>query len=106
MYVWDSFLEAEKKESMLDIENMLNVGMTLKQYTDLLKKALNDYDRTTEKFKRADVMDLIDATFPKGPADPELVELMMHGLGRIVALPDLPAELAEDTETEEEKKSE
>lgn len=103
MYAIDAFCNANGIDSYMDLLNRIANGMSLGQYADLVRHALNDYDRDKEKYTKTDVMDMIDEVFDS-VNDPEFVALINHFVGRIADL-GVKAEIETKDDGEAEKKS-
>ena len=103
MYAIDAFCNANGIDSYMNLVDKIANGMSLGQYADLVRYALNDYDRDKAKYSRADVMDMIDEVFDS-VNDAEFVALINHFVGRIADL-GVKAEIETNAEGEAEKKS-
>lgn len=103
MYAIDAFCNANGIDSYMNLVDKIANGMSLGQYADLVRYALNDYDRDKEKYTKADVMDMIDEVFDS-VNDAEFVALINHFVGRIADL-GVKAEIETNAEGEAEKKS-
>ena len=106
MWVWDVFNTEQGIPHIMALAERLETGLSLSQNASLLALALNDYERRDPKWDKERAMDFIDEVFEGGYNDPDFVRLILHGLGRVAPMPELP-DTGEDADSrsEEEKKS-
>lgn len=115
MYAIEGWLNDRGIGSYLEFMDRVSVGMSLGEYADLIKWALNDLDRDNLSFTRPRVMDIIDEVFDDITGY-DFKNLIFHAVGKIAAVPSATAGGpsippdgdggdGESREIEEEKKS-
>lgn len=106
MYVLDRFCIDKKIESYITLLQKIMVGMTVGEYADLIKFALDDYHRDQDNgcgLSRRDIMDLIDETLD-GISSEHFDGLIKHAIGRVANLKKLEDAAEKLTAAQEEEK--
>ena len=105
MYALDRFCVAKGVESYLTLIYKLTVGMTLRDYADLVLIALQDYFREDIKQCHWTADKVMDEIFEPagGMASKKLLQLFTHAVGRISEYTE--AAPTDEAATDDEKKS-
>ena len=97
-------MEEKKIDNYLDLANQITLGMSLKDYVDLILFAIQDYPNYDEAYDRKKIIKLIDEEW-EGIKDERLWQLVKHAVGRGMGGKVEKKEESKN-ETEDQKKSE
>jgi hypothetical protein len=102
MYALDRFCTETGVENYFALIEKISSGMSLKNYAELLRCALNDTERGNEKYAIDTVFDLFDELFD-GVEDANFIALLYHAIGRI-STPDSVKHATGEPDSEKKRK--